>query len=56
MTLRRARGPKAKTRGAAAEARLKKFAASLPQVREDFPRGGGQTVSRRSWLDAMSAS
>lgn len=39
MAARKAAAPKAKTRLANAEARLKKFAASLPEVREDFPWG-----------------
>jgi predicted DNA-binding protein (MmcQ/YjbR family) len=39
VTARKASGPKPKTSLAKAEARLKKFAASLPEVREDFPWG-----------------
>ena len=39
MTARKAAAPKPRIRLARAEARLKKFAASLPEVREDFPWG-----------------
>jgi predicted DNA-binding protein (MmcQ/YjbR family) len=39
MTARKAVSAKPKTRLRAAFARLKKFAASLPEVREDFPWG-----------------
>ena len=39
MTVRKPAAPKTTTRLANAEARLKKFAASLPEVREDFPWG-----------------
>ena len=39
MTARKAAAPKPKTRLVQAEGRLRRFAASLPEVREDFPWG-----------------